>query len=100
MKFKFPKEAPLGKDFKKELSATVENKGMAPAKNVTVDLLLSGQTLVMDPTPAFAPSFDENKVNKVGTETIAELNPGQKVTIQFKHDVIIPDDVVSMSFAG
>jgi len=90
MHVKYPVRIQPGEAFKEDFVVTIENRGDAPASNVMVQVLLSGdEKIPLTPAPASA-TFTDDGVLPNGESVIPSLNPGEKKVLTFQKPITIP----------
>jgi len=88
----YPVKAAPGQSLRQEVSVSLANKGSVAARNIQLQIVLSGdETIPMRSAPAAA-AYAEDILLENGSETIATLEPGQQVTVNFGGSLKIPED--------
>ncbi|MCP5050893.1 MAG: hypothetical protein GY940_27255 [bacterium] len=89
---KQPINVPPGKELRNDVTITVENKGTVTAENFTVELVLSRDTKFPDQPATYSANFKEDTLLEGGKETVASLKPGEKITVNMKGSLKVPED--------
>lgn len=90
LQIKYPVRVMPGEALKEDFVVTVENKGAAPATDVKLQILLSGDDKIpMTPAPP-STTFTEDGVLQNGEVVIPTLAPGEKKVVAFQNPVTVP----------
>jgi len=89
---KCPHQAYPGQELRKSIKVTVKNKGTATAKNFSVDLVLSSDTIIPVKYAIYSPNFHEDVLLKGGREYVKSLAPGAKINLILYGTNKIPSD--------
>lgn len=87
---KYPFNASPGQALGKDISLTIENKGTVPAENFDVQVVLSSDTNVPVEPVTYSEEFKDNTLLEQGKETVAALQPGERITLSFKGPLKVP----------
>lgn len=88
----YPVSAQPGEDLGPGVTVTVENKGGVAARDIRLEMVLSGDDQVPRKPAAEAPGYAEDALLPGGRETIAVLEPKQQLTVRFPGRLQIPGD--------
>ncbi len=88
----YPVNARPGEALGQAVTATVENRGGVAARDVRLEVVLSGDDRIPIRPAAEAPGFAEDVLLSGGRETIALLEPKQQVTVRFPGSLQVPAD--------
>jgi hypothetical protein len=88
----YPVKASIGQSLRQEVSVTLENKGKVAAKNIKLEIVLSGDDKIPLRSAPAAAAYGEDILLQDGSETVPSLEPGQQVTVAFSGSLKIPED--------
>jgi hypothetical protein len=88
----YPVKAAPGQALGQEVSVNLENKGSVAAKNIKLEIVLSGDDLIPRRSAPASAAFVEDMLLQNGSETIPVLEAGQQTTVTFSGSLKLPDD--------
>ncbi len=88
----YPVKATPGQYLQSEVTVSIENKGSAAAKNIVMEIVLSGDNQIPQKNAAVSDKFTEDVLLAGGRETIPLLEAGQQLTMNFSGTLKIPAD--------
>lgn len=88
----YPVQAAPGQALRQEVSVNLENKGGVAAKNIKLEIVLSGDDRIPLRSAPGSTAFVEDMLLENGTETILVLEPGQQTTVTFSGSLKLPED--------
>ena len=90
----YPVKAAPGQSLRQEVSVNLENKGSVAAKNIKLEIVLSGDNRIpLRSAPASA-TYIEDMLLENGSETVPVLEAGQQATVTFSGSLKIPEDTL------
>lgn len=90
----YPVKAAPGQSLRQEVSVNLENKGSVAAKNIKLEIVLSGDDRIpLRSVPASA-TYIEDMLLENGSETVPVLEAGQQATVTFSGSLKIPEDTL------
>jgi hypothetical protein len=88
----YPVKAVLGQALGRDVSVSLENKGKVAAKNIKLEIVLSGDDKIpLRSAPASA-TYAEDILLQDGSESVPLLEAGQQITVNFSGSLKIPED--------
>lgn len=89
---KCPGKAEPGEELGKRIKVVVKNKGLAPARDFSVDLVLSSDTTVPVKYAVYSANYTEDVLLKGGREKVNFLGAGNTIPLTLNGTNKIPDD--------
>ncbi len=88
----YPVNARPGEALGQAVTATVENLGGVAARDVRLEVVLSGDDRIPVKPASEAPGYAEDVLLSGGRETVALLEPKQQLTVRFPGSLQVPAD--------
>jgi hypothetical protein len=88
----YPVKAAPGQSLGQEVSVNLENKGKVAARNIKLEIVLSGDDRIPLRSAPISVTYGEDILLENGSETVPLLEPGQQVTVSFSGSLKIPED--------
>jgi len=93
VQLQYPIQVAPGQDLGPALSVQLENLGSAAARDIVLEIVLSGDDRVPRRSAPVADSYAEDSLLAGGRETVPLLEPGQKLAVTFRGPLRLPDDL-------
>jgi hypothetical protein len=90
----YPVKATPGQSLQQEVSVNLENKGSIAAKNIKLEIVLSGDDHIPLRSAPASTTFVEDMLLQNGSEIIPILEAGQQVTVNFSGSLKLPEDML------
>jgi len=88
----YPVKAAPGQALRQEVTVSLENRGSVAARNIRLEIVLSGDDRVPLRRAPAAATFVEDMLLENGSETIPVLEAGQQTTVTFNGSLKLPED--------
>jgi hypothetical protein len=88
----YPVEAAPGQSLRQEVTVNLENKGSVAARNIRLEIVISGDDHIPLRSAPVSATYDEDILLQDGGETVPLLEPGQQVTVNFSGSLKLPED--------
>jgi|Deesub1362B_J571_1020462.scaffolds.fasta_scaffold02747_2 hypothetical protein len=93
-----PNQAYPGEELNKSIKVIIKNNGTAPAKDFSIDVILSSDTIIPIKSAFYSPKFQEDVLLEGGREYIKFLAPRTQKELTLHGKNKIPDDVPSGNY--
>jgi hypothetical protein len=88
----YPVKASPGQSLRQDVSVNMENKGSVAAKNIRLEIVLSGDDRIPLRGAPVTAAYGEDILLENGSETVPQLEAGQQITVNFNGSLKIPGD--------
>jgi len=88
----YPVNASPGQSLRQEVTVSLTNTGSSAAKDITLEIVLSGDDRIPRRRAPTAATYTEDALLENGREIVPLLAPGQQVTVVFSGSLKLPPD--------